>query len=251
MTLVSIVRHCRVIPFGLAALILAITPQHLRAQDTTSCYPEVDPSRIHYVVGFGSLMETASRQRTWPSTDTSLPITVQGFEHRWNGRGTNIGFSTTMLGVSDREGAHIVAALFRVLDLADFAAGDAREFSYCRIPVEPERITMLDGSNTPTDGLIWLYQVRPDHRHPPSADYPIIQSYVDIFLNGCFELAELVTAQDIDFVADCINTTSDWSTHWVNDRLHPRRPYLIPNALRIDELLHRMLPEEFAAIRIE
>lgn len=251
MILVSIARHGRFVLFSLALLILAIAPRQVPAQDEANCYPSVDPSRVHYVVGFGSLMETQSRQRTWPSTDISLPIIVEGFEHRWSGRGTPIGFSTTMLGITDREDAHIVAALFRVFDLADFTAGDAREFAYCRIELDPGRITMLDGSNTPTDGSIWLYQVRPEHRHPPSADFPIIQSYVDIFLNGCMELAELVTDQTVNFVEDCVNTTSDWSTHWVNDRLHPRRPYLIPNALRIDELLHRMVPEEFAAIRIE
>lgn len=251
MILVSIARRCRVAALGLAVLLLAIAPRELPAQDAASCYPEVDPSRAHYVVGFGSLMETASRQRTWPNTGTGLPIVVQDLERSWIGRGTSIGFSTTMLGITERRGAHIVAALYRVFDLADFAAGDAREFSYCRTQVAPELITMLDGSDTPADGLIWHYQVRPENRQPPSVDFPIIQSYVDIFLNGCIELAERVIVEDVDFVADCIDTTSGWSTHWINDRLHPRRPYLIPNALRIDELLHQMLPEEFAAIRIE
>jgi len=64
MILVSIARHGRFILFGLALLILAIAPRQVPAQDEANCYPSVDPSRVHYVVGFGSLMETQSRQRT-------------------------------------------------------------------------------------------------------------------------------------------------------------------------------------------
>ena len=54
------------------------------------------------------------------------------------------------------------------------------------------------------------------------------------------------------FSEECILTTDGWSEHWVNDRLYPRRPFIFQkNAGTIDKLIHKMLPDEFDAIRIE
>ena len=221
------------------------------AREDTACYPKIDIHGINYVVGYGSLMDAASKKRSWPKSSGDRPASIQGFERAWNVRGTSIGFSTTFLGVTQQADAKMVTALYRVGDPVSFAAGDTREAPYCRVRVSPERISMLDGSATPDDGDIWIYVVRPDHLQPADANYPIVQSYVDIFLNGCIELAKHAVNKDFDFVTACITTTEGWSTHWVNDRANPRRPYDEPNAFLIDKLLHRMLPKEFEAIRIE
>lgn len=233
-----------------AALSLALSG-NVRAGDVSTCYPDIDGNAVHYVIGYGSLMDTESKNRTWPLDGVNLPARVTGYQRAWNTVGTTIGFSTTFLGVTLQDDADMVAALYRVFDAADFAAGDEREFPYCRVEVAPSQITMIDGSTTPTDGRIWIYVVRPDHIRAPDADYPIVQSYVDIFLNGCIEMESRVAVDGIDFVTECITTTAGWSPHWVNDREYPRRPFDIPNAFRIDELLNRELPEEFAAIQIE
>ncbi len=79
----------------------------------------------------------------------------------------------------------------------------------------------------------------------------MIQSYVDIFLGGCIELAQQVVDPGVDFLTACITTTRGWSGYWVKDRIYPRRPFHQPHARRIDALLHRMLPDQFNAIRIE
>ncbi len=234
-----------------AAAIGLSHPQALFAQGNDICHPEIDLRAVHYVVGYGSLMNTVSKEITWPDSSISLPVSVDGYRRAWNTLGTPVGFSTTFLGTTPQEGANMVAALFRVSDPGQFGAGDEREFPYCREEIDPSQVSMLDGSSTPMDGHIWIYIVKPDHIHSPDSDFPIIQSYVDIFLNGCIELEAQVIDEAIDFAGACIATTADWSSHWVNDRLYPRRPFDIPNALRIDELLQRELPEEFAAIRIE
>ena len=145
----------------------------------------------------------------------------------------------------------MVAALYRVYDTVDFATGDTREYIYCRAPVDPAHISMLDGSAVPSLGRIWIYVLKPESSHAPDAGFPIIQSYVDIFLSGCMELARRVVVEDFDFLTACITTTKSWPLHWVNDRIYPRRPFHQPNAARIDEILQRMLPEQFEAIRIE
>ena len=235
------------------AVILSVAgpaPESLAREDTT-CYPKIDIHGINYVVGYGSLMDAGSKKRSWPKSAGDRPASIQGFERAWNTHGASVGVSTTFLGVTRQAGAEMAAALYRVGDTVSFAAGDAREAPYCRVRVPPEQISMLDGSVTPSDGDIWIYIVRADHLRLPDAKFPIVQSYVDIFLNGCIELAKQVVVKDLDFIAACIKTTKAWSTHWVNDRLYPRRPYDEPNAFVIDKLLNRMLPKEFNAIRIE
>ena len=236
---------------GLMTLIFALVARDGVAREGTACHPAVEAGIPHHVIGYGSLMETASKDRTWHSTGASLPVRVRGFERSWSARGTDIGFSTTFLGIKPKDGAEMVAALYRVFEIEDFAAGDTREYIYCRAAVAPSQVTMLDGSQVPDAGKIWIYMLKPESSHPPDTRFPIVQSYVDIFLNGCMELARLVVAKDVDFVEACVTTTKGWPVHWVNDRIYPRRPFRQPNARRIDALLHRMLPKQFEAIRLE
>lgn len=226
-------------------------PAHAESPDVPSCHPTVHFDRAQYVVGYGSLMDTASKDRTWHDSGRSRPISVTGFERGWNARGRDVGFSTTYLGVTRKRSARIVASLFRVRDKSDFEAGDAREYIYCRVPVGAGQITMLDGSRRPKDAEIWIYLLKPESVRPADARFPIIQSYVDLFLTGCIKLAKQVTVKNVDFVSECITTTTGWPVYWVNDRIYPRRPFHQPNAARIDALLNRLLPKQFKAIRIE
>lgn len=235
---------------ALLVLLLAAVPGDLKAREDAACYPPPAPNEPHFVIGYGSLMEKASKDRSWPSSGVGLPVRVRGFERSWSARARTIGFGATLLGVARKDGADMVAALFRVLDPADFRAGDARERAYCRVEIAPSHVTLLDGSRMPSEGKIWIYLLQPDHRRPADARHPIVQSYVDIFLSGCIGLSHLVV-EDLDFLAECITTTQAWPLHWVNDRIYPRRPFHQPNATRIDEILHRKLPRQFEAIRIE
>jgi hypothetical protein len=217
-----------------------------------SCHPELDRGAPQYVIGYGSLMSSASKDRTAPDTGVNLPVMVTGYERSWNLRGAAVGLGTTYLGVQAKQGALMVAALYRDFGGQDIVNTDARESYYCRDAVDPERIRMLDGSTVPTTGQIWVYVNKPDAIAPPDEDFPIVQSYVDIFLTGCLELRERVVGQNQDFAVQCIKTTSGWSPHWVNDRLYPRRPFIYqPNAATIDQLLFENVPQAFKMIRIE
>jgi hypothetical protein len=93
---------------------------------------------------------------------------------------------------------------------------------------------------------------RPEFITVPDAKYPIVQSYVDIFISGCLELSQRVIGENTDFAEECVTTTADWSSHWVNDRLYPRRPFIYqPKASKIDALLAKMVPDQFKQIKIE
>ena len=84
----------------------------------------------------------------------------------------------------------------------------------------------------------------------PNKEYPIVQSYVDIFISGCLEIED---KYELPHFADkCVETTKGWSTSWVNDRLYPRRPiFNVPKAFRIDKVLANNVPKQFGKIEIE
>ena len=228
---------------------LQVTPA--TAQTDSACHPVVTRSEPNYVIGYGSLMLTASKDATWRGTGPNLPVVVTGFERSWTARDAGPGFRTTYLGIRRVAGARIAASLFRVLNPSAFDAGDRRESIYCRAAIDPGQVRMLDGTDTPTRGKIWIYVLKPGSAAPVSARFPIIQTYVDLFLGGCLELKRLVVDRERDFLADCIATTKGWSIHWVNDRPHPRRPSNGAVVRRIDAALQRLLPREFDAIRTE
>jgi hypothetical protein len=144
----------------------------------------------------------------------------------------------------------MVAAIFKLQDTASISAFDDREKrGSCREEVPIKILAPLAGRTLP-QGQVWIYVTKSDLVHPVSEKHPIVQSYVDVFISGCFEIQEKFNINN--FAAECITTTHDWSKSWVNDRIMPRRPFVHqPRAIDIDLLLHKTIPEYFAAIRIE
>jgi hypothetical protein len=217
-----------------------------RADD---CHPPIDPDLPQYMVGYGSLMQAESKLSTEPDAGINLPVLVKGFQRGWNTHGV---YPTTYLGVQPSKSARMAAALYRDFPKDGKLPSDAREIDYCRAPVPPADLKLLDGSTLPSPSQVWVYVNKPDTLAPPNDQYPIVQSYVDIFISGCLDLQERVADKSIDFVEACVRTTEGWSQHWINDRLMPRRPYHYqPRAFEIDRHLKRLLPELYSNIKIE
>lgn len=217
--------------------------------NAADCHPLPTPGTPQYLVGYGSLMQEASRLRTAPSAKEAWPVRVQGYRRAWIAQGAPVGFSTTFLGVKANDHSTMNAALFALESDAEVTNMDAREDGYCRVAVADEQLTMLSGE-PPAAGEVWIYVNKPRRVAAPSARFPIVQSYVDIFVSGCLELERQYQLQG--FAEECIGSTHGWSRHWLNDRIYPRRPFIYqPDAMAIDKLLQRKLPAQFKAIRIE
>jgi hypothetical protein len=214
------------------------------------CNAAPDASRSQYIIGYGSLMQEESRKRTSPRAGPAHPVEIKGYRRGWFARPETVSFSTTFLGVRPDRDSHLNAVIYQV-DAAELRATDKREASYCRESVASPDIKALEGNSFPApDGQAWIYVNKPDRVGAPDSRYPIVQSYVDIFLSGCLEQEQRFGLPE--FSRECLSTTSDWSEHWVNDRIHPRRPFVHqPRAGQIDNLLARQLPEYFSHIRIE
>ena len=186
------------------------------------CRPPADPAQAQYIVGYGSLMQAQSRGQTSPSAGPARPIQLQGYRRGWFSPGRGPGFGATYLGVIPDREASLNAVIYEV---------DAAEL-------------------TALAGQAWIYVVPPDRIGAASADRPIVQSYVDVFLSGCFEQEERFSLAG--FARECVATTRAWSAHWINDRLYPRRAFVFqPRARQIDQLLAFELPQYFTRIRLE
>lgn len=221
----------------------------LAATPSGPCNAKFDPAQTQYIVGYGSLMQDESRKRTAPNAGTAYPVAVKGFRRGWFAKGGTLGFDTTYLGVVPDAASQINAVFYQV-DGPELAATDQREAIYCRLGIEAAQVTVLKADLPAPKGQIWIYTNKADSIATATPAFPLVQSYVDIFVSGCLEQEQRY--QVAGFAQQCLKTTTDWSGHWVNDRLYPRRPFIYqPRARAIDKLLAEQLPEYFRQIRIE
>ncbi|MFZ0219228.1 MAG: hypothetical protein WAL30_03380 [Candidatus Aquirickettsiella sp.] len=219
------------------------------AKDDGTCHPLVNSHCPQYIIAYGSLMESNSKKATDNSSGKNKPVWVEHYQRGWFAKGLSDSFSTTYLGVIKSKHAHFNGTIFNLPTAHSFKNYDMREKYYCRVLVSPHDIHLLTGKKLPR-GQFWIYELKPELLAPPSTHYPLVESYVDIFLAGCLEIEEKYHIRN--FTVACINTTSDWSVHWVNDRIYPRRPWTYqPRALKIDALLQQQIPEFFQQIKLE
>lgn len=232
-------------------LLLFISKPIFASTPTTSCHPKANHKLAQYIIAYGSLMETHSKNTTDNSSGENYPVLIDHYQRGWFAKGLSTGFSTTYLGIIKKANAHFNGSIFRLASPASLKNYDCREKYYCRVSVDPRDIHLLNRATQKLpQAQFWVYELKPEFFAQPSIRYPIIESYVDLFLAGCLELEEKFHLQN--FAVSCIATTSDWSWHWVNDRIYPRRPTLYqPKANAIDALLKQQLPKQFKQIQLE
>lgn len=201
-----------------------------------------------YIFGYGSLIERQSRLRTTPDAETVYPIVVKGFQRGWFARTGAAGLSTTFLGCVKDSVSKTNGIIYEV-NPDELEWLDQREKGYQRIKIDSEHIAHLT-DQVPDEYNIWIYANRFSGSEIPEAnlpckEFPIVQSYVDMCINGCLEIESLYPiAKEKKFTVEFIKSTCYWSSYWVNDRIYPRRPFIYrPNAYQIDQLLKDNLPD--------
>ncbi len=203
----------------------------------------------NYIFGYGSLIEKESRLRTTPKSEVAFPVKVNGFKRGWFARTGVSGLSTTFLGCKKEANSHTNGVIYEVSD-EDLKLTDSREHGYQRVKIDFEDIEDFSGQ-IDENSAIWIYANQfPDNKIPgssfPSKEFPIVQSYVDMCIDGCLEIeSSYPKAKDGEFAIDFISSTYFWSKYWVNDRIYPRRPFIYrPYAYKIDKLLKENLREK-------
>jgi hypothetical protein len=196
----------------------------------------------NYVFGYGSLLERASRTRTNPEAVGAWPARVKGYQRGWFHQFADSVTSTcTFLGAVRASGQ---AANGVVYPVNDIEATKQRETGYTAVALTSDDLEMLDGGQPLKlggDVNVYIFVSDPasiSKTKEPTPALPIVQSYVDICINGCLELEALYRGVKGSFTQEFIRTTSGWNANWVNDRIYPRRSFIYePHASSIDKAL--------------
>jgi hypothetical protein len=127
---------------------------------------------------------------------------------------------------------------FYPVDGGDMAKYDVREQGYTRVEVPRDDIEAVSWQQLPAAGRIWVYiPVKADGEPgvglpAASAEFPLLESYMDVVVEGALQYGEI-------FARELLETTSDWSNYWLNDRELARRPPWVykPASSQVDGLL--------------
>ena len=177
-----------------------------------------------FIFGFGSLISAESRKRTGES-GAAYACIVQGLERSWSHRVTlpegparpNPAIAgVSAVSVHAREGSTTNGVVVKVEE-SELPKYDEREIGYDRIPVDVAHVALCSEESVidvlGADANVWVYVGAAATE--PSANFPVIQSYLDVILLGC-----KVTG-GAAFVADFLRTTVGWGSEqgcFVDDR---------------------------------
>ena len=110
---------------------------------------------------------------------------IKGFERTW---GQNGGiYKITFLTILKKKGSEVNAVYYPV-SLKDLNRTDKRESGYCRVKVEEKNLDFYNKKVRTKNKNFWVYAANLNEIKKPSKSHPIVQSYVDIFMNGCFQI---------------------------------------------------------------
>jgi len=213
-----------------------------------------------FIFGYGSLINSASRKATSAAPIPAIPARVSaafGYVRAWNDRSpsgfTALGLRRPLAG----EPPTTINGVLYPVDGDDMSRFDVREVGYTRVEIPREVIEAVSWQRLPEEGRIWVYvPARPggvpgEGLPEPDAAYPMLQSYIDVVIEGALEYGP-------DYARELIETTAGWSVYWLNDRELARRPWVRdPKSAVVDRLLaatapassrlpDRLLPEVFA-----
>jgi cation transport regulator ChaC len=140
-----------------------------------------------YLFGYGALMEYGSRTKTEPSAVGLYPARVRGYQRGWFHRMDTVSFNTSFLGVVTAARECVVnGVIYRVGAIEET---DARERGYTRRALLADEIESYVPGGGPDleGGAVFIYVSDPASYHAVDPDTPIVQSYVDVCMNGAFQ----------------------------------------------------------------
>jgi hypothetical protein len=191
---------------------------------------------MDYIFGYGSLICEDSRNRTGTS-GAAYAIEVDGISRNWSVHTPD--WPATAVSVQQSETARCTGVYFAV-DEDNLAQFDKREQGYDRIQIPWHKAAPACDQALPEQGNLWVY-VGTQNNVTPLPDRPIMQSYLDVILNGCLDFNE-------HFAVRFLQLTGHWQ-HLIDDRKSPKylRPLSSTERLNdIDRLIQQYQPDLWA-----
>lgn len=178
-----------------------------------------------FIFGFGSLISARSRAVTIGETPAT-PCIVRGLQREFNVRipyqneaAKSLGLlGVTALGcrtVSKESTTTICNGVLIEVQPEQLSHLDVREgvgVYYSRVELNGEDICITNGKGEAQSSAVkratlgstpTIYAYVTLSASQPTPQYPVIQSYVDVFLSGALELSE-------EYIKTCIDTTGNW-----------------------------------------
>jgi cation transport regulator ChaC len=186
-----------------------------------------------YVFGYGSLICAQSRAVSIPALANrhSMPARIYGLVRTWNCRcetpaATFLGVhAIDNNGIANETRKSCVGVLIEVFE-SDLGALDQREYGYQRQLISLDRVERVDellpaieqrnqyngtfldttvmlSRPISTSAQIWAYVPEASFTNPPTAEYPILQSYVDVCMRGCLAISSV-------FLREFLMSTCGW-----------------------------------------
>jgi cation transport regulator ChaC len=187
---------------------------------------------MQYIFGYGSLICKDSRKRTGVSGEAH-PIEVKGISRKWSLHSPE--WPATALSAHVDQNAFCNGVCFEV-DSDNLEKFDQREAGYHRIKVSWDYVEHLSNVKIPSSSTLWAYVG--NQTGVPNSERPIMQSYLDVILNGCLDYSE-------EFTKRFTELTEHWQ-HLVDDRHAPMYPRPLKTAERIphiEQVVATHLPE--------
>ena len=187
---------------------------------------------MNFIFGYGSLICADSRQRTGLA-GKALPIDVNGIHRKWSAQVPD--WPSTAVS-AHAEPDSVCNGVYFEVDDDNLIQFDAREKGYQRILLSWDNVIPLDETALPRNSSLWAYVGHSSAM--PSPKRPIMQSYLDVILNGCLDYG-------VEFADRFTQTTSQWQ-YLVDDRTLPIYPRPLQDKGRlphIDRVLTSNLPK--------
>jgi len=157
-----------------------------------------------YFFGYGSLVNTSTH-----AYGGAAPARLRGWRRAWVHTGLREVAFLTAVPCADSE----IDGLIAEVPGGDWAALDEREFAYERLPASDKVQHGLAGRPE-----ISVYAVAADQQNGVTKRHPILQSYLDVVLQGYLRVFGEAGLQGF------AETTDGWDAPILNDRAAPRYP---------------------------
>ena len=187
-----------------------------------------------WLFGYGSLISERSRKRTCAAlSGVAFPVVVRGIARGWNlsvaldstRPNPKVSGAQTLSVIEATPEARCNGVVFAVTD-SEWECFAERERNYHPMTIHWSNIYALDKRGTTIantaarsgESLCCYLQQTPISS--PSADYPILQTYLDVALAGCAAVSN-------DFVDEFLHTTDAWPATiaaYLDDRQSPAYP---------------------------
>lgn len=172
----------------------------------TSCYPKLDSHHKHVLIGYGSLVNAASRLRTEPDAVMHWPVYFRGYSRDWSAQSS----SATYLGLRASSTSDFVNGIAFFVNETSMHRFDLRESIYCRVSVSSSdvRSVAAKGDLTSAPVRYWTYVTRDVYYRPSDEQHSIRNTYVQTYINGCMQVSHAFNLTG--FLHDCIRLTRGW-----------------------------------------